>query len=415
MREDTFVTVTTRETVAPHRLIALIDRVHASQLTVAASLLLVAPFNPRIAIISLISLLIFSYGWHFFRTGIIGPSGGWPKPAAPFYWISALFVWSCISLFWTLDVGEGISRLAKFGGMIPLGYLLFVAPGLKTRPTGLSPFWLYLVSAILFTLFAIFIRPTLESGRVDVLTNRTIVEYCLFLFPLGAMLFTSQRTRFKSFILYCTMITLAVIVTFPTNSQSAVLVIPVGIIGILTAYFMPRLSFKMLQACVVLLALCMPVLVYIMGLVPDEFLQNHFLQQGNASHRTAIWKSFMEMVVSAPVHGWGFASSLLFDPVTLDLSREQLSRFTRAPHPHNAFLQIWIEMGLIGAIILCGFLMSIVRNIKFTKPVTLPFTLAMSLGILAVMTFSHGAFQTWWLATLVIVFKIAHPAQNLPN
>ncbi|MBL4785489.1 MAG: O-antigen ligase family protein [Cohaesibacteraceae bacterium] len=410
------MTVTTRETVAPHRLIALIDRVHASQVTVAASLLLVAPFNPRIAIISLISLLIFSYGWHFFRTGIIGPSGGWPKPAAPFYWISALFVWGCISLFWTLDVVEGISRLAKFGGMIPLGYLLFVAPGLRRRPTGLSPFWLYLASAVLFTLFAIFIRPTLESGRVDVLTNRTIVEYCLFLFPLGAMLFTDHRTRFKSFILYCTMITLAVIVTFPTNSQSAVLVIPVGIIGILTACFIPRLSFKMLQACVVLLALCMPVIVLLLGMLPDEILQTEFMREGSAEHRIAIWNSFLELVNRAIIVGWGFSASLLFDPIILGLSSEELSNFVSAPHPHNAFLQVWIEMGVVGATVFCGFILSIIRLNRMSKMAMEPFNFASSLCILAVMSFSHGAFQTWWLATLLLLFfGLSNRSKSMAN
>ena len=73
-------------------------------------------------------------------------------------------------------------------------------------------------------------------------------------------------------------------------------------------------------------------------------------------------------------------------------------------HPHNAILQIWIELGLVGAVIFALFLGSIFLAIK--KVSNSPWEAATCYGMmvsgLTISGLSYGIWQSWWLCTLFL-------------
>lgn len=82
--------------------------------------------------------------------------------------------------------------------------------------------------------------------------------------------------------------------------------------------------------------------------------------------RYYIWPGTIKMIIKKPILGWGFGNFIFFYPYFR--KREYFLRPESTPvtnHPHNEFLELWAEIGLIG---LCLFifliLFSIIRIIK---------------------------------------------------
>ncbi len=73
-------------------------------------------------------------------------------------------------------------------------------------------------------------------------------------------------------------------------------------------------------------------------------------------------------------------------------------------HPHNAILQVWLELGAFGALILLALLVSVVRAIaRFIED---RLARAVALGSLttglAIASISFGIWQSWWLGSILL-------------
>ena len=134
----------------------------------------------------------------------------------------------------------------------------------------------------------------------------------------------------------------------------------------------------------------------------------------SAIHRISIWQRSAEKIKDNPVAGSGFdtvralygswsARSTTFLPGT---ERRWTVMSEPIPlHPHNAFLQIWIELGAIGAALCAAFLCALIYVIAQKSRDDL--TCAVSLGAFVSGTFianiSFGAWQAWWIAALILI------------
>jgi exopolysaccharide production protein ExoQ len=76
--------------------------------------------------------------------------------------------------------------------------------------------------------------------------------------------------------------------------------------------------------------------------------------------RLYIWQSVLDLIMQRPLQGWGFASSVFILP---DFSTEIGHT---APHAHNAFLQIWFSVGILGPVfyvlLMLSFFINCVRS-----------------------------------------------------
>ncbi len=129
-----------------------------------------------------------------------------------------------------------------------------------------------------------------------------------------------------------------------------------------------------------------------------------------AVHRIYIWRFVSDRILERRFTGWGLDASrsipgadTYITQFDLALPFQTYGRMQALPlHPHNAPLQIWLELGLPGAVLfalLCGgLLLGVARGLPDRLAAA-----AAAAGILvavALSSFSYGIWQTWWLAAL---------------
>lgn len=111
--------------------------------------------------------------------------------------------------------------------------------------------------------------------------------------------------------------------------------------------------------------------------------------------RVEIWRFVSRLVESKPLFGWGLDASRVF-PGVIPL------------HPHNAALQIWLELGAVGAGITAIFFVWLFARIENMRRRDAPLAGAAAASVsayLVIGALSFGTWQEWWLAlgTIAIV------------
>jgi exopolysaccharide production protein ExoQ len=139
----------------------------------------------------------------------------------------------------------------------------------------------------------------------------------------------------------------------------------------------------------------------------------------SALHRLLIWRTTARHIKDNPIIGLGFdASRNLYDQST----RQKISLLTDVPgktftiffepiplHPHNGILQVWMEMGILGAAALLGVLLSLIRSAwnssggRWENAACFgAITTAIVIG-----SASFGVWQNWWLSALYLTGSVA--------
>jgi O-antigen ligase len=122
----------------------------------------------------------------------------------------------------------------------------------------------------------------------------------------------------------------------------------------------------------------------------------------SAVHRLYIWQFVAERVWERPLFGWGFDASAQIPGAD---SLTPIGAPSISVHPHNAALQIWLELGAVGAVL--SALLIAATVLKLARSDAERFTLATATAALAsgfvVASLSFSIWQSWWLGSLVLV------------
>jgi O-antigen ligase len=78
-------------------------------------------------------------------------------------------------------------------------------------------------------------------------------------------------------------------------------------------------------------------------------------------------------------------------------------------HPHSTPLQVWIELGAVGAFLALVVLLLLLRNLGRQPHMIRSLSLALFAGAASVALVGHGAWQGWWAASLgaAVVWMLA--------
>jgi O-antigen ligase len=121
----------------------------------------------------------------------------------------------------------------------------------------------------------------------------------------------------------------------------------------------------------------------------------HLRQEAGAikpswAERLRIWRFASDRVAEHPWRGWGMDASRSFgDTIPL--------------HPHNWPLQVWLELGVPGAVIVTGLSLGMLRGIAgLRSPIQRAAAAGAMSAYLAVGAVSFGLWQSWWLAVGVL-------------
>jgi len=136
----------------------------------------------------------------------------------------------------------------------------------------------------------------------------------------------------------------------------------------------------------------------------------------SAGHRLLIWSFAGDRIAERTLTGWGLDASRAM-PGGINPIRP--GETWMPLHPHNAALQLWLELGVPGAV-LFALLVALAWQALAAAPWPRLFTAAAgaSLAIALIACFaSYGIWEEWWLATLwfslfviIVMARVAHPA-----
>lgn len=191
--------------------------------------------------------------------------------------------------------------------------------------------------------------------------------------------------------------------------ESAKLSILLGLAAAALAMALPRLATR--AAAVGLAAFFLLAPLIFSAAVPR--LPDLSALPRSAAHRVLIWDFVGERIAVRPILGWGMEASRAipggddtFAPATLDrfgLDGAEERAFFALPstkrlplHPHNAALQVWLELGAVGAVLAAALAASVMLAARS------PAALGAATAGAVTGALSFGAWQPWWIASLLL-------------
>ncbi len=112
------------------------------------------------------------------------------------------------------------------------------------------------------------------------------------------------------------------------------------------------------------------------------------------SMRMGYWSHAIDWIRLRPVRGWGLEASRMFGPgIVL--------------HPHNNPLQIWMELGAIGAVTAAAFWGVAFSRLSRPNPSLAAAATAACASVYLLFGVNFGVWQEWWLALGALIAVMA--------
>jgi exopolysaccharide production protein ExoQ len=368
----------------------------------AVALALVAP---AMALANRSSPLVIGIAALLFLAGAIAEHGGRAASLligplrAPLGLAALAFLgWCLVSLAWSPFPALWGRVLSEFlPTLVAAAILARLAPG--RLPSWAPPLGASLLAAACLYMagsLALGLAPQAWLGQRVALFmfNRPLLTVLLLAGPLAAFLALRGR-RLAALLL----LALAALAILRSISGAATLGLLAGGVMFGIGRFAPRAAALALAALILGLAVALaPVEGDLLHRLMPEAAHER-LTQSSSRARVAIAQSFGAAVAQAPWIGSGYGMGLRFAEVPAAQALEpEMRAMLAVGHPHNTFLQIWSELGVVGA----G-LAALVAFLALRAAAALPRLLfATALGLtgaaVAVMFVEHGAWQGWWTA-----------------
>ena len=149
----------------------------------------------------------------------------------------------------------------------------------------------------------------------------------------------------------------------------------------------------------------------------------------SAAHRVVIWNNTVKHIRNNPIVGGGFDTArslygsmdkVLYRYPESIIGKPATTLYEPIPlHPHNGVLQVWLELGMVGALILLGLLLAVVRAIAtgIEAGADRATALAMLTTMMTIASISFGAWQSWWLTSILLasaflVAQVTRPGER---
>ena len=199
-----------------------------------------------------------------------------------------------------------------------------------------------------------------------------------------------------------------------SDNSTAKAALAVGAVVMTGALVLPRVTLHACRIAMIAVVSAAPLVAWALP-EPQPLIERFPNLQSSMHHRLAIWHFAAERTAEKPLFGWGFnaARSIPGGEVTIGIYRPMpTGELASAPfyeqmmplHPHNAALHVWMELGLVGAALLCVVLWLLVERCRAFPAAGLarPCTLATLAAGFVVANMSFGFWQSWWQSTLWI-------------
>lgn len=350
--------------------------------------------------------------------GLVLSTGG-PKPRLAVKLTAALFgtlvVWGAFSALWSVDPGRSLLIAARLAALSAIGLSLIAATDRLRAPerlnllllTGLA-LGVVAAAADLVTRGAVG-APFTDRVYQAAALNRASVSFTITLLPAAAVLLCRGQ---KLLGLAIGAMTSTVIGALAGTAAKAALLaaLPAGLF-----LYLSRTRFARTAAVVsVLIILTAPLTFAKLAQLP-WLPHSADAVKSSGGHRLFIWSFAGDRIAERPLIGWGLDASRAI-PGGSDAIRPGQTWLPL--HPHNAPLQLWLELGVPGAIIfalLVALAWLVLAEIAWPRL----FAAAAGASLMAALVasfISYGIWEEWWLSALwfllyavLVMGRVARP------
>jgi exopolysaccharide production protein ExoQ len=330
-------------------------------------------------------------------------SGGGAKPRPVLVLAAGLFGvflgWGMLSALWSVDPLRSLIVAARLTGLVAIGLAMAAAADSIRAPRRLCLLLLaglvlgvLMAAADLVTHGAIGAPFTDRAYQAAVL-NRASVSFAILLLPASAMLLC-RRQMISALMLVA--ITATVIYTLAgTAAKGALLAaLPAGV-----AVYASRAGVARVAAAASVLVIVTAPLTFARLAQAPVFAEAADTVKLSAGHRLFIWSFAGDRIAERALTGWGLDASRAMpgggDPIRPGQTWMPL-------HPHNAPLQLWLELGVPGAVVF-ALLVALAWLALAKADWPRPFGAAAGASLMAALVASfasYGIWEEWWLSTL---------------
>ncbi len=330
-------------------------------------------------------------------------SGNHPRPTfsiGPFLLLFLLFIWAGVSSAWALDT-------AAFKLCLRLFFLCLLGFGLfrllintdnsarhKMENTFLIGYGFGILALVVGFSYSQIMGDSLwghyYSDPLTTLNNGAVVMAVLY-WPLAAILWKRYHPIWPiggMIVLFLALLLL--------SSGASLLALAVGAVVMALVMLFGRLAAITIATLIVVVTLSSPILATTF-LKPESIEEYSSGLPSSAAHRLLMWQFAVKKIDENPLLGWGMDASRSIPQAKFRLSPNME---IMPLHPHNAALQIRLELGWPGVILAACLIFNVFMAIFNSG---LPkFQIAINTGAtsayLAVGAVSYGVWQNWWIA-----------------
>ena len=328
----------------------------------------------------------------------------------------ALMGWACASILWS-ETPPTLQAFVEF--FLTLGAaagLALLLPGRVSR----HAVWIAAGAVALACTSMLFelatgmaVRRAIGVRIATYIFNRPVLTTVILVAPLMLWLDGRRKGRVAQILL---MVLVAVTAAI-SESGSAVLGVLTLVLAYCAARAVPRATLAGLALAIVAALGTAPVIGDIAQRVIPPGVHGE-LASSHSRDRVEIWRSFGAAIRAAPIVGAGFGASPKLDAAS-EAARvpPELQMLLGAGHPHNAAIQIWAELGVVGAVLAGVVLLLMLRAVSRLPLWQLTFAVPFVAAACAVSLVGHGAWQGWWAASLgaaVVWFRVAAREESAP-
>lgn len=337
-----------------------------------------------------------------------------------------LFIfWACLSTFWSLDPQKSLEKaLQLIGFAIILTALFTYARNMhavqRDRVKALFVFSFVLAGIIasLIVFFPLKFANIVYGIGVVATTDSPFQWHMdswvrvsnggLSILTMLGFIVVAYTTKYRKTILFIAA-PLLFFVIFSSQNQSALLAYTIAVLFYVFSKFQFNLARHLFRAWFVLMGLC------IVPLVQFNY-DNHLVQKylpeplsGSSLIRSALYASYANEVDDKWLVGDGVDSSTYRKIETLD---EQVlidyMKKGKAAHPHNLFLQIWVELGAVGIFLLNIIWFQILASIGKENTKLNRSVMTATLASIIVPFFAYDIWESWLLSGWIFCGLMIH-------
>jgi O-antigen ligase len=329
--------------------------------------------------------------------------------------LGALLVWATVSAVWSVDHAHSLLIAARLWGLFAAGFALIAAADALLYPRRLL-LWFYIGLAFALVLMVLqfatdglLTRPFVMRDFSAPQLNQAGDTLALLVLPASASLIYRGWARLSVVLAVATLM-----VIYGLVGTAAKTALGVGIVVAALLYFAPRHIPRLAALFSVLIIITAP-LTFARLAQLEGVTETADRVKFSAWHRLMIWSFVGDRIAERPLSGWGLDAARAIPGANQPL---YAGRVWLPLHPHNAALQVWLELGVLGAML---FALSVAWLWLSLAAAFWPrfFTAAAGASLMTAVVATIGAYgiwQEWWIGTLWLsLFLILVMSRCIPG